>query len=131
MPETPALDAIDSAVERLMDALERIAAEHGSEAVDLAMTAYQVDSVGYVIGWVLLGVASLGLFGACVVGFILGAQRDTTDEYAMFLFLAFVTAAAAAGVIGNALTNVPTILAAFGSPEILVATNVLKSAGLM
>ncbi len=147
MPENPAFDAIDSAVERLMDALERIATEHGSEAVDLAMMAYQVHAIRILLyhgvmltgGLALLAVAYLfarrcNRLGWFEEGCTRGPPEDRTPPTIGESLAAAVFALSGAVVVFKGvlnLTGLATWLAALGSPEILVATNVLKSAGLM
>ncbi len=140
MPETQALDAIDSAVERLVSALERIATEHGSEAVDLAMAAYQVDAMGEIGRALVLttigGLCVVKTIRACVDAMRIG-DGLTSKEMDKAVGNTMLFGAASIGLAVVTLANLPALLspvkwlAAFGSPEILVATNVLKSAGLM
>ncbi len=131
MTETPdAFVAIDSAVERLVNALERIATEHGPEAVDLAMTAYQVDAIQQVAG---ATIATMMIVPAVRYGRAFAAEF-AKEENPVKCFTAGVAALVFGffGLFGVIEIFVPVQwLAAFGSPEILVATNVLKSAGLM
>ncbi len=130
MPETSeALDVIDGAINRLMSALEQIAAEHGPDAVELAMTAYQVDAIGYLAASVVAA-SMLGIVPYLYRHLEASFKRD--DPAVGIPAMMGMIACGAAGLVGafNLITPARW-LAAFGSPEILMATNILKSAGLM
>lgn len=125
------LPAIDRAVEKLVTALEQIATEHGSEAVDLAMTAYQIDSIQYLMfsaAAVLPGVFSIRMWRAGFREF--RREGSGPEDFMPYFCIATLLAIPTIAGIGSAL-NPARWLAAFGNPEILVATNVLKSAGLL
>ena len=147
MTETPGLDAIDSAVERLVSALEQIATKHGSAAVDLAMAAYQVHAIrtllyfGVILtaGMVLLTIAYLFAKRCNRLGWFEDGCEHGTKEDRAACTVAESAAATIFAIFGGFvvfksvlnLTGLAIWLAAFGSPEILIATNVLKSAGLL
>lgn len=125
------LTAIDRAVEKLVTALERIATEHGSEAVDLVLVAYRIDAIQYLVLCVLgmlLIIPAIPLWRM----FYREVIKDDEREYVSIPCLIGAAITSGSGVVGflSALSPV-TWLAAFGYPEIMIATNVLKSAGLL
>lgn len=136
------LEKLDTALANVVTQLSELTAEHGEKAVDLALWAYQVEAARELA---VSGVFGVGLVAAAVYcgrlayGRFVYAGRDETSrsagEGAVFVGVVLSIAAGIGGAIGAMITAgllSPTRwLAAFGHPELLIATNTLKAAGLL
>ena len=129
-----AQQTIGDIVANVSNALTDAVKQYGPDAVDLAMLAYRVDAVQTLaIGFLCLAAIAISIKlylrfwkiseefdrwdkgpARAVIGVLLGF---------MSLFLGVFTI--------SCLLNAPIWLAAFGRPEVLIATKALKAAGLM
>ena len=125
-------------VDKVVNAMEAAISEYGADAVDLAMMAYQVEAIKLL----LIGFASA--LPLLMVKVVYRAMRKLTstvfdsddDEVKFGCFMATMIYSVITGImflvgIFDFLANPVTWLAAFGRPELLIATKALQAAGLM
>ena len=133
---------ISQIVAEVASALKDAAAEYGPQAADLALLAYRVDAIKSLMfipiaaammwclwrAWLLLYRVSEGWVERRSYG------DDTFPRSAarcagvlIFGGAGVLTAATAVG----RLIDIPLWMAAFGTPELLIATRALQAAGLM
>jgi hypothetical protein len=133
-PDKIADATITQVVAEVASALKDAAVEYGPEAADLALLAFRVDAVQTLAEggvWVLI------LLAAWRAWLWFWAKSEDWDDDAKYPSRAvggiiggiagFVIALYAIGI----LIDIPVWVAAFGSPELLIATRALEAAGLM
>lgn len=122
------------AVTKVTAALELAATEHGQAGVDLALLAYRVDAIqGLALGamW-LLSAAGCGLLIYAIWRL---TEAWLEEDRVPARVIAGMVVGVGAGiflVVGMIdLLRIPHWMAAFGYPEVLIATRALQAAGLM
>lgn len=124
---------ITQIIARVALSLEDAVREHGTEAVDLALLAYRVDAAGSVIA---------GLFGLLLVTLTLPimaycrkAERQLEPRNKGFAVATGSVCSFVLLVVGFLIAvenlSLVNILAALGSPELLIATRTLEAGGLL
>lgn len=133
-PDKIASETITQVVAEVAVALKDAAVEYGPEAADLALLAFRVDAIKTLAEG---GVWLLILIAAWRGWLWFWAKSEEWDDDAKYParmilgilggtagFLAFLYTA-------GVLIDIPVWVAAFGSPELLIATRALEAAGLM
>lgn len=137
---------LGEALAEVTTALKGAVKEYGPDAVELALFAYRVDAVQYL----LLGLVGVAVIVVALLGYAKwwrtvgkwaapveqGGDRHFDTSDAMFArgfgsipLLIVSTPAFFEGALR--LVSAPHWVAAFGHPELLIATNALKAAGLL
>ena len=133
---------ISQIVAEVAAAMRDAAVDYGPEAADLALLAYQVDAIKALL---LIPVASASIWGLWKAwGVLLRVSEGwvVPHSYGDDTFgrtIARVFGGVAAGGVAlmlaiggvNRLIDIPLWLAAFGNPELLIATRALQAAGLL
>jgi hypothetical protein len=125
--ENNTTETLTDLVSRVAVALEAAVVEHGPEAVDLVLTVYQIDAVKSLILGALLLLPFIW-FRSCY-RFVRSWEVETDGMtwvvgFGLFIFL---TPAA----FGSAVFSPAHWIAAFGNPELLIATRALEAAGAL
>lgn len=126
-------ETITAIIGRVATALEGAVAEHGATAVDLGLLAYRVDAAQAVV---------FGLIFLVPLAFIpkaLNQVRNFEKEadfwgkgngWFLFCFVVIPASFVCLSVAFSSLTVV-NLFAAFGYPELLIATRALEAGGLL
>ena len=130
----PTEQTVAQIVAEVAGAMKEAAAEYGPQAADLALLAYRVDAIQKLIGAGLMAGAVYGLWRGWKWLFMASVAWDE-ESRDIARWAAGTMAACVAGVLALntvlILSSIPTWLAAFGNPELLIATRALRAAGLM
>lgn len=127
-------ETLTDMVGRVASAMENAVIEYGPDAVDLAMLAYQFEAIRHLGAGGLALLITLGI--ALAYRKIWKAaekckyQGNTEGTRVIATLVAVILSLSSIGVSTQLLSPVHWI-AAIGSPEILIATKALKSAGLL
>lgn len=129
------IETITGIAERVAEAMEAAAVEYGEASIDLALLAYQVDAVKSLIIGLIFAIPIL----FCVRAFkwlwaFSDGFEDITDRQMLRTFFSvayvLVSIIALVGVVDH-LLNPVMWLAAFGKPELMIATKALQASGLL
>lgn len=123
---------------RTADAISTAVAEHGDEALELSLLAYQLDAIRALI-FPFLAVVLGGIGWFLVARAFWRKARHHQDEKEFSAtadtVLAGILVCGVAGILWlfllAKLLNPALIAAAFGNPEVYIATQALRAAGLM
>lgn len=126
------MDAIfTESVREISDAVKGLASEHGSDVIDLSLLAIRVEATQSIfVGF--LSMTLLFFFLYKTVPWVIRVYDECDMIPALFgwsvaLFvLTLITVKKGLGII-----SIPNWAAALGYPEVLIATNILKSAGVL
>ena len=122
---------------KVVENIEAMALTHGDKAVELALLSYQMGAIEYLAGFLLAWLITLVPLRICVraVRRTLADYNDincrTDGEAVFFVVLVSAFPVSIFVVFTVQLINIKVWFAAFGYPELLIATKVLKTAGLM
>lgn len=140
METEPTVSAI---VAEVAAALKDAAAEYGPQAADLALLAYRVDAIK---GLLLVPVAGAAIYGIWRGWRWLwkiseawvdnpGTPREDTGARVIARTVGTIVGGIGAFVFAlvglSRLLDIPLWIAAFGKPELLIATRALEAAGLL
>ena len=128
-------ETLSQIVGRVAGALEAAVKDYGPDAVDLALLAYRVDAIQSLVG------------AAVCLGFVAGiiffyrwfwyavSHLDAYDDRPMARAAVGAVSSLVSFFLGGigvlGLIDAPKWVAAFGYPELLIATKALEAAGLM
>jgi hypothetical protein len=133
-PDKIATETVTQVVAEVASALKNAAIEYGPDAADLALLAFRMDALKTLVEagvWALILLAGLRAWA-----WFWGKSRDWESDakYPSRIILGIVGGFAGFVIaiysIGSFI-NIPLWIAAFGSPELLIATRALQAAGLM
>jgi hypothetical protein len=133
-PDKIAETTITQVVAEVAQALKNAAVEYGPEAADLALLAFRVDAIKTLTEIpVILGIC-VALWKGWRWFWVKSEEWDDGDRF-LTRCIAFIAGAVAFVSFGveaiDRIIDIPVWVAAFGSPELLIATRALEAAGLM
>jgi hypothetical protein len=133
-PDKIATETITQVVAEVATALRDAAVEYGPEAADLALLAFRIDAIRTLVeggAWVVILIVAWRLWMAF---FVKSEDWDDDTKYPTRIIIGIVGGFAGTFIGAfaiNTLINIPLWVAAFGAPELLIATRALEAAGLM
>lgn len=132
--ESEALTSIDTAMSRIVEKLDTLATEHGQAAADAVLLAYQIDAISALLVRYLAALLLIG-FGLWCWRSARKGGIDVFDGKDRPPIEMVYTAATMMVIIGSVIVisslHLARWYAAFGHPELLIATKALKAAGLL
>lgn len=133
------IDTITGIAARVAEAMEAAAVEHGEAAIDLALLSYQVSAikelfVGIILFLpVLLCVKAIKKFWAFSDRYEPKSMYDEKQQAMRVVFCAAYAVVFIFGLVAffDILIDPVIWIAAFGKPELMIATKALQAAGLL
>jgi len=129
--EAIATDTIGDIAARVAGAMEAAVKDYGPDAVDLALLAYQVQAVQSLVFGVMGVVALIAITVAYVKIWRISADHNDPDFARVFGAMAAIALGVCGLALASRLLSAVHWLAAFGYPELLIATKALQAAGLL
>lgn len=135
---TVATDSAGQIVAEVAAALKDAVKEYGPDAVDLALMAYRVDAIQTIAnGMILTAVGAAFAVVALFFGRKFKAEMEKDGYETYEVFYGFAGGGALLGSVPffvegpSRLVVVYNWIAAFGYPELMIATKALQAAGLL
>jgi len=131
---TNPMQTIAEIAARVAEGMESAAIEYGAGAVDLALLAYQVMAIQELLLWAILALPLMFMWKAskALRSWADDGSSEGREIASVFVHIAgFIYSFIGVVALLQLLTSIPMWIAAFGKPELWIATKTLKAAGLL